>query len=219
MSILIFLHIIAGTIALLSGFTAPFTRKGQKAHKQVGLTFLGSILVLGLSGAVVAWVRDVPLSFMNGLLISYFVVTSYNVIKQRPGSTNLVDKCMAFMAVLLTGGYVYYVWQAASAPEGELGGFGPPAFIAFGMVALICALSDIRFIFKKGLSGKQRIVRHLWRMFFPLFMSTAAFFLGQAKLLPEAMQRIEFILMPVLLVLVCMLIWIAMVSMGKRYAN
>ena len=44
MSILIFLHIVAGTIAIASGVAAPFTRKGQKAHKLLGLAFLSAIL-------------------------------------------------------------------------------------------------------------------------------------------------------------------------------
>ena len=218
MNSIVFLHVVAGTIAILAGFTAPFTRKGQKAHKLLGLAFFASILTLGLSGAVVAWIREVPLSFLNGLLISYFVVTSFNVIKQRPDSINWIDQCMAVCAVLLTGGFVYYALQAASAPEGKLGGFGSTAFIAFGIVALICAISDIRFIFKRGFSGKQRIVRHLWRMFFPLLMSTAAFFLGQAKLFPDMLQKIEFLLVPVIFVLLSMLSWVAFVLIGKRYA-
>lgn len=219
MSALVLVHILAGTIAIISGFTAPFARKGQKIHRVLGLAFLVSILALGLSGAVVAWVREVPLSFLNGLLIGYFVVTSFSVIKQRPGSISLVDQSMAVIAALLTGGYVYYALQAADAPDGELAGFGSLAYVAFGMVALICALSDVRLLFKRGLAGRQRIVRHLWRMFFPLFMSTAAFFLGQAKLFPEPLQKIQLLLLPVAFVLLSMLIWIVVVGMGRRFLS
>ena len=216
MSILVFFHIVAGSVAIISGCIAPFTRKGGKAHKLTGLAFLAGILVLGLSGALVAWIRDVPLSFLNGLLISYFVVTSYNVIKHQPDSINLLDKIMALFAVMLTGAFIYYASKAANALGGELGGFGPEAFIAFGSVALICALSDIRFVLKGGLAGKQRLIRHLWRMFFALLMSTAAFFLGQSALFPEFMQKIELLLLPVALVLCNLLFWLGWVSIKSR---
>ena len=177
------------------------------------------VLVLGLSGAVVAWFREVPLSFLNGLLISYFVVTSFSVIKQKPGSSNLIDRLMAGTAVMLTGGYIYYAVKASQVPGGELGGFGSSAFIVFGAVALVCVVFDIRFVLKGGLVGKARILRHLWRMFFPLFMATAAFFLGQAKLFPEALQNIAFLLFPVALILILMVCWIAIVILGQRYAS
>lgn len=217
MSLLVLLHIIAGTIAISSGIAAPFAKKGGKAHKLLGLAFLTSILILGLSGAFVAWIRDIPLSFLNGLLISYFVVTSFNVIKLKPNSINVIDKCMAVVSTLLTVGFIYYALKASQVPSGELGGFGSPVFFAFGAVALVSAFGDIRFLIKKGLSGKQRLLRHLWRMFFPLFMSTAAFFLGQAKLFPETLQRIEILFAPVVFVIFIMFFWIVVIALGKHY--
>ena len=54
-------------------------------------------------------------------------------------------------------------------------------YIAFGTVMLLSAMADLRYVLKSGLSTVQKLVRHLWRMFFPMFMATAAFFLGQAK--------------------------------------
>ena len=57
--------------------------------------------------------------------------------------------------------------------EGSVGGFGSPVYIAFDVVALVCALSDVRLLYKRGVAGRQRILRHLWRMFIPLFMSSA----------------------------------------------
>ncbi|GEA12175.1 hypothetical protein [Alteromonas sp. KUL49] len=215
MNSLVYLHILAGTIAILSGFCAPFTKKGQRAHRLLGLTFMASILMLGLSGAIVAHVKDIPLSFMNGLLISYFIVTSYSTIKQPAQRVHFVDKLMVIFALLLTTGFVYYAHKAANTESGELAGFGSEAFIAFGTVAFVCTLLDFRFIYKKGLAGKQRVLRHLWRMFFPLLMSTAAFFLGQANRLPEALQQIEVLLIPVVFVVVIMMVWILIVVKGR----
>ena len=50
-------------------------------------------------------------------------------------------------------------------------------------------------------------------------MSTASFFSGQAKLFPEPLQQIELLLMPVIFVILNMLLWIAVVGMGRRFLS
>ncbi|WP_026375328.1 hypothetical protein [Aestuariibacter salexigens] len=110
-----------------------------------------------------------------------------------------------------------YTVVASRSPEGEIGGFGWQAFVAFGGIALFCAASDLLHIKRNGAEGSKRLFRHLWRMFFPLFMATAAFFLGQAKLLPEAIRRIEFLAIPVFLVLAIMVFWIIKVKYSRRF--
>ncbi|KTF10034.1 hypothetical protein [Pseudoalteromonas sp. H105] len=68
---------------------------------------------------------------------------------------------------------------------------------------------------KADQSTVQKLVRHLWRMFFPMFMATAAFFLGQAKLFPKSLQSIELLVIPVLFVIISMVYWSAKVGMKK----
>tara|TARA_R110002110_G_scaffold210985_1_gene423550 strand:- start:713 stop:973 length:261 start_codon:yes stop_codon:yes gene_type:complete len=52
-----------------------------------------------------------------------------------------------------------------------------------------------------------------------VLMSTASFFSGQAKLFPEPLQQIELLLMPVIFVILNMLLWIAVVGMGRRFLS
>jgi integrase len=53
------------------------------------------------------------------------------------------------------------------------------AYFFFGTVALLCAAGDVRVLLRGGLSGTQRLVRHLWRICFGWFIATISFFLGQ----------------------------------------
>jgi len=43
---------------------------------------------------------------------------------------------------------------------------------------------DIRMLVRGGVFGAKRIVRHLWRMCFGLFVATGSFFLGQQQVFP-----------------------------------
>lgn len=207
-SIVLF-HILWGAIALFAGYAVIICNKGQTSHKYLGRTYVIAMLFLGLSGSYIAIIQKVPLSFLNGLVLCYFVLSALNTIWQPAKTINKIDKQLFTFVCLLLIGFVWYAYQAAIAPSGKLGGFGVPAYVVFGSVILGCAIADFRYIRMGGKHGKSRLIRHLWRMFFPLFMSTAAFFFGQAKHLPMALQRIEFLIVPVLFVILTAIYWVA----------
>jgi uncharacterized membrane protein len=47
---ILFLHIIAGTLGMLSGFVSVFLRKGPRQHGLAGNLFVISMLCLSASG-------------------------------------------------------------------------------------------------------------------------------------------------------------------------
>jgi hypothetical protein len=50
-----------------------------------------------------------------------------------------------------------------------------------GSVMLLAAAGDVRMLVRGGLSGTQRIARHLWRMCFGLFIAAGSFFMGPSN--------------------------------------
>jgi hypothetical protein len=56
----------------------------------------------------------------------------------------------------------------------------------------------------------------LWRMCLAMFIATASFFLGQAKVLPESMRIFPLLAIPVVLVLILMFYWWVRVSFTRR---
>lgn len=208
LSFFLVFHICAGAIALLAGYSVIVAKKGQVAHKYLGRVYVLAMLALGLTGTYIATIREIPLSMLNGLVICYFVLSSINTIWQAPKQTNAYDKLLFTFVILITIGFGWYSYLITQIESKELGGFGIEAYIVFGSVMVLCCFGDCRFLIRGGVSGNSRLVRHLWRMFFPLLMSTAAFFLGQAKHLPESIQRIEILLLPVVLVVLTTIYWI-----------
>jgi len=213
LSILIVLHITSGAIGLLTGFLTILLPKGDQQHKRTGNIYIWAMLSLGVTGAIVAFVRDIPLSMMNGLVICYFVLTSLSTIRNPIHSTTVFDKALMASAWFITAGFVYFVVQVTGTETGQLGGFGPGAYVVFGSVMFFSAIADTRYLVKSGLSRKQQLVRHLWRMLFPLFMASAAFFLGQATLFPQSLQAIEILIIPVVFVILSLLYWTVKVNL------
>ncbi|OHU85687.1 MULTISPECIES: DUF2306 domain-containing protein [Pseudoalteromonas] len=214
--IVILIHITAGAIVLLTGFTAIVAKKGNAFHRQLGNVYVVSMLTLGISGTIIAVVRYVPISIMNGLVLCYFVLSAINVIRQPDNQTNLADRFLFCFATLLFLGLFGFAYQTMLMPDGKLGGFGTTAYVIFGSVLAFCSVADYRYIKLGGLQGKDKLIRHLWRMFFPLFMSTAAFFLGQAIHIPEAIRTIEFLLTPVAFVILTAVYWVFKVKWNLK---
>ncbi|MBE0368960.1 DUF2306 domain-containing protein [Pseudoalteromonas aurantia] len=210
------LHILSGAMALLAGYAVILFPKGESSHKYLGRAYVGAILTLGITGTYIAILRDVPISIMNGLVLCYFVLSALNTVWQPVNRINVFDKALFVFALLLTVGFIWYSYQTTQVDDGKLGGFGIEAYLAFGSVVAFCTVADYHYIKLGGLRGRRKLVRHLWRMFFPLFMSTAAFFLGQARHLPEALQSIEFILLPVVFVILSAVYWVIKVMARKR---
>ena len=219
LSIFVFAHISAGAVALSSGFLTLLTTKGNAKHKQYGKAYLLSMLILGLTGVIVATVRDIPLSMLNGFVICYFVLSSLSAIRNLEYQINLFDKVLAAFAWIMVFAFAWYAYQVSLSENNQLGGFGIAEYIVFGSVMLFSAIADLRYLLKSGLSNTQKLVRHLWRMFFPLFMATAAFFLGQAKLFPKSLQTIELLVMPVIVVILSMVYWSIKVALKKSAFN
>ena len=215
LSMFLIFHICAGAIALLAGYAVIVMKKGRQAHKNLGRIYVLAMLTLGITGTYIAIIRDVPLSMLNGLVLCYFVLSSLNIIWQKPNHTNFMDNILFTSVTMLTISFAWYAYQTTQTTNGQLGGFGTPAYIVFGSVMAICTLADFRYLKRGGLDGNSRLARHLWRMFFPLFMSTSAFFLGQAKHLPELFQRIELLLVPVVLVILSGIYWFVRVNKQK----
>jgi len=217
--LLIIIHTVAGSIAILSGFAALSLTKSSKSHRTVGNIFVLMIIFLGLTGVYIAYSRSIMISFVNGIFLCYFVSTAWMSVKRKAGTIGKFEWCAFFVALTIVGMLINFGLEASQNPNGKLDGFGSQVFYFFATVAAVAALLDLKMIINQGVTAHHRIIRHLWRMCFPMFMATAAFFLGQAKLLPEPVRKIEYLATPVVIVLLSMVYWIFRVLYSQNYKN
>ncbi|SFC89762.1 hypothetical protein [Pseudoalteromonas denitrificans] len=214
---LVLIHFIAGALAILAGFSVLIFPNNIKIHKTAGNTFLIAMLMLGVTSVYVAYSRGIMLSLINGIFICYLISTSWMAIKRKANTIGYFEYISFIGVVFITVMLVKYGWQAAMSETGKLSGFGLGVFYFFASIAAFAAILDFKMIYQGGTRGSQRIVRHVWRMCFPMFMATAAFFLGQAKLFPESLRKIEFLAIPVVLVILFSGFWLLRIKFTNFY--
>ena len=188
-------HIVMGLLALLGGFVALFSRKGGHLHRRSGMLFACAMVAMLGTGAVLSFFAvDKPENGIGALFTIYLVTTSLLTVKRPVEEVRGITLALAGLAFGL----------------GLAGVLLGALFLAPVMVG--CGIADLRLLKKGGIAGGQRLVRHVWRMTTALWIATASFFLGQAKVLPESMQNYWLLSIPVLAVLAMMVYWIVRVT-------
>ena len=212
MPLIYVIHIVAGSVALLSGYTALYAAKGAAIHRKSGMVFVYAMLTMCVAGTTIAALRDAApeLNIPAALLTSYFVITSLLTVKRFTWHAKWLDIGLILLA--LTVG-LFDLTRGIGTLENP----GPLTFgfFLFGTVGTFAGASDIRIIRSGPLKGTARIARHLWRMTFALLIAALSFFIGQADVIPEPIRIKPLLALPVLLVLVTMLYWLWRVRIRK----
>ncbi len=217
------LHIAGGLVAIVSGFVALFVRKGGRLHRKSGDVFVISMLFMAAAGAYVALLKSERVNILAGVSTFYLVASAWLTMRRKPNETGRMEIGLLLMALSAVAAAAFFAWQASHQ------GKHPAAYVVFGVLALLLASGDIRMLIRGGLAGSQRLVRHVWRMGFALFIATGSFFLGmagdpvmrrvglRARLFTPAVRKTQLPLVPVLLVAALTIFWILRVKIAKRY--
>jgi hypothetical protein len=191
-------HYVAGLLALLAGFVALFSRKGGFLHRRSGRVFVAAMVaMLGVAAVLAFPTADKRGIALGALFTTYLVVTSLLTVTRR------VDEVRGLTAGLAA--FAFGLGLLALADGSFL----------LTPIALACGASDLRMLARGAIAGTQRLVRHLWRMTFALWVATASFFLGQADVIPEPMRNIALQLIPVFAVLAALFYWLWRLNVRK----
>jgi uncharacterized membrane protein len=195
-------HVFAGTIAIVAGFIALYSVKGLKLHRKSGMVFVVAMLVMSISGTVMAFGHPgTALNVPAGLVTAYLVITSLATVRPRTAQSPRVDR-IAMMAAFAIGAGALVVAMSGTVRAGMA-----YPLVMFALVALFAGEGDRRMIRAGGLKGAARLRRHLWRMCTALFIAAGSFFLGPARRIPEPLREPIFRLIP-LVVLLTMAYWL-----------
>jgi Predicted membrane protein (DUF2306) len=210
-------HVSAGTAALLSGTSAISFRKGSQRHRVSGNVFVISMLSLAASGAYLGFTKHQTLNGLQGVLTFYLVATAWWTARRRDGETSIFDFGALLVPLAVGAGLAIYGLEAANSQTGSKGGYPAAAYFIFASVALLFAAGDIRMLVRSGVSGSQRIARHLFRMCYALFTATASFFLGQPQVFPAALRKTNVLLIPAFLPLLVLIVWLFRIRFANAY--
>ena len=213
----VLIHVVAGALALLSGYFALYAAKGGRLHRRIGMVFVYTMLTMGLTGAAVAALTGVHASVIMGTLTAYLVFTGLTTVRALPASVQWLNVGAIGVACALGVALIWAGLQALASPTGMLDGLPAPAAFVFGAVALLASASDVRVMRVGGIRGPARIVRHLWRMCFALFIAAMSFFFGQMDEIPEPLREPALLAPLVLAPLVGMGYWLWRIRFRRVY--
>lgn len=208
MRMTLLVHIAAGALGLGSGFIALSAAKGATVHRKAGIVFVCAMVLMSLSGAVIAALTGVETSVIMGLLTAYLVVTALMTVQPFSAGARWLSLGAMLVAFVVGLACVRAGIQALARPVGPADGLPAPAAFVFAAVAFLAGLSDVRMIRSGGLRGAPRLARHLWRMCLALFIAAGSFFLGQADEIPEPLRIPALLAIPVFVPLIAMLYWL-----------
>lgn len=216
---LYFAHISMGAVGLLSGAAALSFRKGSRLHRAAGNIFFPSMLIMSAIGAYGSLYVPEMISVVAGVLTFYLVATAWMTVMRKEGETGLFEFGAVLVALAVAAAGFIFGLEAANSETGLKDGFPAGPHFFFGAVALLAAALDIRMILRGGVFGAQRIVRHLWRMCFALFIAAASLFLGQPQVFPESIRETQILYAPVIVVVVLMVFWLFRVLFTNWYKD
>jgi len=214
---LLYFHICAAIVGLLSGGMAMIFRKGSGRHGAAGTVFVISMLCMTTSAAFIAtFMSPHMINVIAASLACYLVVTGWVAIKRKDGQTSRFDT-VAMLFVLADGisAIAFGVWLV-NHPGHPTFGIPRAMYFIFGSIAVLFAVSDGRMLMRGGLFGAQRIGRHLWRMCLALLIATMSFYPGQAKLFSKALRATNLLFIPHVLLIGATIFWLYRISRRKR---
>ena len=218
MSPLLFVHIAAGSLGLLSGAAALAVRKGERLHRAFGTVFLAAMLIMAATGAYLALLQPHSGTMIVGVLAFYFVVTAWATARRKQG-LGAFDKVAFLVPAAAAVALFFFAFKAANASTGEFEDVSATIYCFFGAFAIFVATLDLLLVLRGGIKGPHRIARHLWRMCAALSFGAGNFFLGQQQVFPAFLQGSPLLFVPVLAPLALLVFWSVRVLFTKAWRD
>jgi hypothetical protein len=215
--IVLLAHIGGGSLAILSGFAALFSGKGSYVHRAAGRVFSVSMIVMAMGASYLGYAHADVSDVITGVTTTYLIATAWMAVKRRDGQIGFFEPAAFLIALGGVAANSWFAYLAANSETGLLYGFPAKGYYIVSAILGLAAVLDLSMLLRRGLSGTERIARHLWRMCLALFIAVGSLFLGQMQIFPEAIRHIEILATPVVLALAMMAYWIIRVLFTGWY--
>ena len=222
-SLLMAMHMLTGSVVVLSGAMAFLLSKGSSQHKLAGRLFVGSIVLMGPIVATQAWLSPSSISSLGILFvffIIYLVVSAWLTIRRSEPRIGSLDMLTPVFALCISIAGLILGYDAVSNPSAAEGLPPNEAYFFFSALAFVAMLLDIHHLKRGGVHGKHRIVRHVWRMSCALFFATSSLFTGPGAIVfPESVRGNPLLSIPEMLVVITSIFWIYRLLFSKQSSS
>ena len=158
-TILLGLHIAAGSVALAAAAVALLTAKGEAHHVRAGRVYAAAMALVCASAGPLALLGSDVVLLLVAVFSFYLVFAGWRFARNASGRPRPVDRtAAALMGLTGLGMWAYGIVLFLR---------GDPQWVTlgvFGFIAAALGAVDLRYHRSPARSGRQRIARHLTNM-------------------------------------------------------
>ena len=182
-TILLLIHIVSGSIGLITGTINLIRKKGDKPHKKFGIFFLYGMLINGVSGLLMSLIHFNFFLFLVGVFSIYMVSTGQRYLSLKTISPTQkalkIDWILSAEMFLFGVGFIIYgVLLLLSSNN-----FGI-VLLVFGFISISMVYQD--FINYQGKNSNKNfwLLVHIQRMMGSYIAAMTAFIVVNNSILP-----------------------------------
>ena len=159
MQILLPIHILAGTIALLCAALAVTSEKGKKLHVLSGRTYFWCMVAIFLTAIPMSIITSNIFLFLIAIFSFYLAFAGMRFARNRKGVATTLDWIIVSLMILSGVG----MWILAAIYFTNNNSQYIPLLV-FGFIAIALGYADFKSHKNKTAIGKERLSRHLTNM-------------------------------------------------------
>ncbi len=190
-------HIIGGSLGLISGTIVLVLKKGGRNHKRVGAVFYWAMNVAGISSLILAGLHSNHFLFIVGVFTLYMNLTGRVYLKFKRGNAviTLADKLPTFFMAIAA--FLFVVLGAMILSKNSFGW----VYLNFAIISIRFILSDYAFFRGKRKYANQWLLSHLQRMVGTYIASVTAFLVVNVRLEPAVILWLgpTFLIVPLII--------------------
>ena len=159
MGILLSIHILAGSVALVSAALALSTEKGKKFHVLIGKAYFWSMVIIFLTALPMSIISGNVFLFLIAIFSFYLAFSGMRFAKNRTGVPTRVDLiAVNFMFLSGVGMWILAIIFFIDNDSQFI------TLTVFGFLALFLGYGDFQTFKDQTAIGKGRIAKHLTNM-------------------------------------------------------
>jgi hypothetical protein len=159
MGILLSIHILAGSVALVSAALALSSEKGKKFHILIGKAYFWSMAIIFLTALPLSIITSNVFLFLITIFSFYLAFSGMRFAKNRKGVPTRIDLiAVNFMLLSGVGMWILAIIFFIDNNSQYI------TLIVFGFLALFLGYGDFQTFKNQTAIGKERIAKHLTNM-------------------------------------------------------
>ncbi|MCC9136577.1 DUF2306 domain-containing protein [Pontibacter silvestris] len=186
-TVLLILHITAGTISLISGPVSMANRKGGKQHRFTGKVFFYAMMLVSVTAVSMAVLPNHHSSFLLiiGIFSAYLVSSGYRVLYLKDLTKGQKPQQLDWLISLTMAAFAaYFVYSGLTGSTSSSFGNSNVISVVFGSIALLLVAKDIRKYTQAPADMNFWLYDHIARMVAGNIAAFTAFLVVNNAVLP-----------------------------------